>query len=191
MCALFSEVPVWQKLREDAGQSQRLSHSNARAGSINTPLQRRREEKSFGLSAGMESPKRISAVAVRCQNLPATGYCPISHCCRFRLKQRCKHSLTWPFRVMQAIQHLAEGQDQSKQDAPLYACFNPYLPDPKDRQEERARLTSKLDAGILAGIYLQMGSDLALLESGLKYLQSQTKQKHTALYGSVFIPSKR
>ena len=77
---------------------------------------------------------------------------------------------------------------------PLHVCYNPYLPDDKDAEEERRRLKAKLATGLVAGIWLQMGSDLNRLQKGLDFLQQQLQQcagAKPALYGSVFLPTKK
>ena len=77
---------------------------------------------------------------------------------------------------------------------PLHVCYNPYLPNDKDAEEERRCLGAKLATGLVAGIWLQMGSDLDRLQKGLQYVQQQVKQASKdpiAIYGSVFLPTKR
>ena len=54
---------------------------------------------------------------------------------------------------------------------PFHVAFNPYIEDPAEAAEERKRLQSKLQTGLVAGVYLQTGSALDRLEDGLKYLQ--------------------
>ena len=95
----------------------------------------------------------------------------------------------------QVLQSLS--QEACKPQAATYACFNPYLPDSKDRQQERDRLKAKLDSNVLSGIYLQMGADLSLLDSGLRFLRSavqaaqQDRSRPVTIHGSVFVPTKR
>ena len=77
---------------------------------------------------------------------------------------------------------------------PLHVCYNPYLPDDKDAEEERRRLTAKLATGLVAGVWLQMGSDLGRLQKGLEFLQQQLSQASPSppsIYGSVFLPTKK
>jgi len=89
---------------------------------------------------------------------------------------------------------------------PIYVAFNPYLPAPEDLENEKNRLRAKLmaDPGRIAGVYLQTGSDIAALESGLDFLEktaaavasqgaasSKSDAKKIEIYGSVFVPSKR
>ncbi|KAL6765457.1 hypothetical protein V8C86DRAFT_800520 [Haematococcus lacustris] len=55
----------------------------------------------------------------------------------------------------------------------LLVAFNPYLPDQAGQQAvERQRLRSKLETGLVAGVYVQIGSDLARLQSGLAFLRA-------------------
>ena len=77
---------------------------------------------------------------------------------------------------------------------PLHVCYNPYLPDDKDAEEERHRLRAKLATGIVAGVWLQMGSDLGRLQKGLEFLQQQLSHASASsptIYGSVFLPTKK
>lgn len=41
---------------------------------------------------------------------------------------------------------------------PFFVAFNPYLPDPEEQQEERARLRAKVleSGGLVRGVYLQV-----------------------------------
>jgi hypothetical protein len=55
---------------------------------------------------------------------------------------------------------------------PLYVAFNPYLPDAAAAAEEAARLRAKLATGLVAGVCLQMGTDVGRLRAGLRLLQS-------------------
>lgn len=94
--------------------------------------------------------------------------------------------------TVQALQLLAGGQ-QASQAAPLplpplYVAFNPYLPDKAALEEERQRLAAKLrggsDAAHVAGVYLQMGTDLRALEEGLDYLRHLAAQHGRTLPGA-------
>jgi len=78
----------------------------------------------------------------------------------------------------------------------LYVAFNPYFPDPRDRERERARLRRKLDTGLVTGgVALQFGADPELLAEGLAFLRQAAAAAGTAaaatLVGSVFLPTKR
>lgn len=94
----------------------------------------------------------------------------------------------------QALERTAAGSTP----LPLYAVYNPYLPDEADAAEERRRLKQKLASGCLAGIYLQTGSDLDLLQAGLDFLRSSLQTHKVSkpgdcmqVYGSIFLPNKR
>ena len=97
----------------------------------------------------------------------------------------------------QVFKDLSNKSAKAKQNPASYACFNPYLPDEKDQAEERRRLKAKLSYGSVSGVFLQMGADLSLLESGLQHLQDllqhieHAHDKPLKIHGSVFIPSKR
>jgi hypothetical protein len=100
----------------------------------------------------------------------------------------------------------APGAPAAARGLPIYVAFNPYLPAPEDLENERNRLLSKLmvEPGRVAGVYLQMGTDIAALEAGLDFLQRTTAavgSKGAAsnnsdtgkieIYGFVFVPSKK
>ena len=72
-------------------------------------------------------------------------------------------------------------------------AFNPFFPDRTDRERERARLRLKLGTGRVSSVWLQLGSDVALLEEGLSYLRTLALERQLSieLFGSVFLPSKR
>lgn len=93
----------------------------------------------------------------------------------------------------QALHQLSKKSGSSLCSHSTYVCFNPYIPDAKLREEERHHLTDKLSSGLCSGVYLQMGSDVKLLEAGLKFLQEQI-QEHAEggkILGSIFMPSKQ
>ncbi|KAJ1410773.1 hypothetical protein B484DRAFT_366824 [Ochromonadaceae sp. CCMP2298] len=76
---------------------------------------------------------------------------------------------------------------------PISVAFNPYLPNEEQRQEERDRLVAKLDTGLVSRVYLQFGTDAALLEEGLRFLQGHKEGQGgpVDVVGSVFLPSKQ
>jgi len=115
-------------------------------------------------------------------------------------KKRAVNTLS----VLQKLQVTHAGQH----DIPLLIAFNPYLPEDQDRKQEWERLRLKLLTGVPAGVYLQMGTNLEALQSGLQHLELCMQQlassgkgtsagpdgAHSckpAVYGSVFLPSKR
>ena len=58
--------------------------------------------------------------------------------------------------------------------------------------QERRRLKDKLATGLVAGIWLQTGSDLDKLSSALNFLKVELPpDTRTPIYGSVFLPSKK
>jgi len=72
-------------------------------------------------------------------------------------------------------------------------AFNPFFPERTDRERERARLRLKLGTGRVSSVWLQLGSDVALLEEGLSFLRTLALERQLSieLFGSVFLPSKR
>lgn len=74
---------------------------------------------------------------------------------------------------------------------PIHVAFNPYFPGAADVKLERDRMEEKLASGWVSGIWLQTGSDLAKLESGLKFLKGQTASRDLTIYGSIFLPNKQ
>ena len=113
---------------------------------------------------------------------------------------------------MQVLQRLK--RTKVKPEVPLHVCYNPYFPAgdqlrlmsfirssgpypssaESDAREERQRLDKKLASGCVAGIWLQMGSDLEKLADGVSFLRS-CMDKHGCsqlpVYGSVFLPTKQ
>lgn len=100
----------------------------------------------------------------------------------------------------------APGRPAGARGVPICVAFNPYLPVPEDLEIEKNRLQSKLMAepGRVAGVYLQMGTDIAALEAGLDFLEktaaavvaegtpsNENDTKKIEIYGSVFVPSKK
>jgi hypothetical protein len=88
---------------------------------------------------------------------------------------------------------------------PMFVAFNPYLPIGTPRNEEYARLKQKLQAcrKNIAGVYLQMGTDLDSLEKGIKFLikqldllpvhgcSTQYPPQPRKIYGSIFFPTRK
>jgi hypothetical protein len=88
---------------------------------------------------------------------------------------------------------------------PIFVAFNPYLPIGTPRNEEYARLKQKLQAcpKNIAGVYLQMGTDLDSLEKGIKFLIKQldlvsvhgcstpNQRQPLRIYGSIFFPTRK
>jgi len=77
-------------------------------------------------------------------------------------------------------------------------AFNPYLPDHLF-QEELLKIEEKLKSGIVNSIWIQFGTDYALLETRIKLLKdvmdstlkNNSKISKIILYGSILIPSKQ
>ncbi len=65
-----------------------------------------------------------------------------------------------------AVQQL--GRRHKQPPVPLHVAFNPYLPEGLGQEKERLR--AKLAGGRVAGVYLQIGTDLARLEAALQQL---------------------
>ena len=74
-------------------------------------------------------------------------------------------------------------------------AFNPYFPLIKDINEERERLLEKLSSGLINSIWLQLGSEVNLLDKSILFLKkninNDLKKKEIKLYGSLFVPSKQ
>ncbi|CAK0843791.1 unnamed protein product, partial [Prorocentrum cordatum] len=66
---------------------------------------------------------------------------------------------------------------------PLGVAFSPF----EEPGPERARLLRKLRTGLVSQVWLQLGSDLRALRSGLEFL---AEQRLPGLRGSVFLPSR-
>ena len=73
-------------------------------------------------------------------------------------------------------------------------AFNPFFPERALRQRERARLRLKLGTGAVTSVWLQIGSDISLLNEALDFideLKDERNLPNLKLYGSIFMPSKR
>ncbi len=83
-------------------------------------------------------------------------------------------------------------------DLSIGVAFNPYLPN-SIFEDEIIRLDKKLKSGIVSSIWIQFGTDIALLRSRIEilsriissYNQSDSKINNIRLFGSVLIPSKQ
>lgn len=95
-----------------------------------------------------------------------------------------------------AVQQLARRHQAPP--LPLHVAFNPYLPG-EQQSQERERLRQKLATKKVAGVYLQIGTDLARLEQALQYASGLIDELYGAargaqrpvLHGSVLLPSAR
>lgn len=125
-----------------------------------------------------------------------------------------------PLNTVTALDSLFSTAPVVARDMPIFVAFNPYLPDPADLAVEYDRLRAKVTThpGRVAGIYLQMGSDMQALEKGLDHVACLAEEireagagkeagkteveieglggnidpsKRLTIYGSVFIPSKK
>jgi hypothetical protein len=85
---------------------------------------------------------------------------------------------------------------------PIHVAYNPYSPNRLAQKEENDRLQRKLAShpGLVAGIYLQMGTDVSALRKGLDFIDgavAETRNRiedqcyRPQLYGSVFLPSRQ
>ena len=76
-------------------------------------------------------------------------------------------------------------------------AFNPYFSFIEDIKEERKRLLDKLSSGLISSIWLQLGSDVKLLDKSVIFLKENirriyhNKNRDVKLYGSLFVPSKQ
>lgn len=105
------------------------------------------------------------------------------------------------FNTVSCLQMLRDS-DKCLTPVDIAIAFNPYFPDPNSRLVEVSRLNAKLATGMVSSIYLQFGSDMALLKEGLNevqhaldtYEKSSTQKRKNAkeikVVGSVMIPSK-
>ncbi len=74
--------------------------------------------------------------------------------------------------------------------------FNPYFSLIKDIKEERERLIEKLSSGLINSIWLQLGTEINLLDNSIFFLNKNiktdlNKEHDIKLYGSIFVPSKQ
>jgi hypothetical protein len=106
--------------------------------------------------------------------------------------------------TVEALERLAEARKKNPAPPsalpPLYVAFNPYFPDPQEREQEQQRLRRKLATGLVTGgVALQFGADANLLEKGLAFLRGEedgdgggnSGTTTTTILGSIFLPTKR
>jgi deoxyribodipyrimidine photolyase len=99
--------------------------------------------------------------------------------------------------AVSALQAVSEAAARSPSSLPLLAvAYNPYFLDPDDQERENRRLQDKLATGCVGKVYLQFGSDLGRLKTGLEYLDrlnavNGPKSKAFEIAGSLFLPTKR
>ena len=75
----------------------------------------------------------------------------------------------------------------------IAVAFNPFFPDNKDYEEEKARLAQKLETGVCNKVYLQFGTDISRLRTALHYL-AELQERHPKRFevcGSVFLPTRK
>lgn len=80
---------------------------------------------------------------------------------------------------------------KGEQPVPIHVAFNPYFPLAAEAKLERERLQQKLASGLVSGVWLQTGSEVAKLQSGLEFLRGQAASRHLPIYGSIFLPTKK
>lgn len=68
-------------------------------------------------------------------------------------------------------------------------AYNPYFPEKDDQEEEKRRLSDKLESGCVGKVYLQFGSDLDRLRRGLEHLRQLQKDTPFEIAGSLFLPT--
>ena len=76
-------------------------------------------------------------------------------------------------------------------------AFNPYFQFIEEINEERERLLKKLSSGFVNSTWLQLGSDVVLLNKSILFLEHNIRNNYLKkgidikLYGSLFVPSKQ
>ena len=77
-------------------------------------------------------------------------------------------------------------------------AYNPYLKNYFSESQERERFKSKFSTGLVKSIWLQFGTDIALLEREINYLKKYIKKNNTnyedqnmPIFGSLLIPSRQ
>ncbi|MEM1312302.1 MAG: hypothetical protein AAGF07_02465 [Patescibacteria group bacterium] len=73
------------------------------------------------------------------------------------------------------------------EESSFYCAYNPFLSD-EGLLLENQRLISKLNLNLIKGVYLQVGSDLAKLRSGLGFIRQIDST--IPVYGSLLIPNR-
>ena len=70
-------------------------------------------------------------------------------------------------------------------DIEIGVAFNPYIPERAERERERARLRLKLGTGRVSAVWLQLGSDMALLADGLRFLRGLEMERSSMPRGPL------
>lgn len=96
--------------------------------------------------------------------------------------------------TVSALRRMREDIGGDFQSMDVAVAFNPYLPSEEERLHEYHRLREKFQAmPNICAVYLQLGTDFELLETGLKELEKLKIELklNFQVYGSVFIPDKK
>lgn len=73
----------------------------------------------------------------------------------------------------------------------ISVAFNPYYSSEAEKTVERERLLQKLQTGYISILYLQFGSDIAMLRDSMLFLSEVVDRCKVQIFGSVFLPSKQ
>jgi len=73
----------------------------------------------------------------------------------------------------------------------ISVAFNPYYSTDAEKTVERERLVEKLNTGYISIVYLQFGSDVAMLRDSMSFLNEVVDRSKVQIFGSVFLPSKQ
>lgn len=101
------------------------------------------------------------------------------------------------------LEMLSRSDSHAARNIDIGIAYNPYFPDSKNKTLEIDRLASKLSTGMVQTIYLQFGSDTALLREGVQVIKNALAKhykefegksrggcKNIKVVGSIMIPSK-
>tara|TARA_B100001121_G_scaffold268719_1_gene252824 strand:+ start:1192 stop:2007 length:816 start_codon:yes stop_codon:yes gene_type:complete len=121
----------------------------------------------------------------------------IDKCCSFNNKEILLVSGSNKRKGFDSISVLNELKYYFSSNIKFGVAFNPYFSLTNEIKEERDRLLEKLSSGLINSIWLQLGSDINLLDNGILFLKkniknnSFNKEQDIKLYGSLFVPTKQ
>ena len=98
-----------------------------------------------------------------------------------------------PLDTVACLEKLARERSAEEGLTKVGVAFNPYYEDKTQAELERSRLRKKLATRQVHTVWLQFGSDTALLERSLQWLTSELEEevRPRRVVGSLFLPTKQ
>ena len=101
-----------------------------------------------------------------------------------------------PLDTVSCLEKLARQHSRNRtkiSHAAVGVAYNPYLQNEDEAQNERDRLRRKLATSLTKSVWLQFGSDTALLRRGLEWIYTEldAELRPDRVVGSLFLPNKQ